>query len=217
MTLGGEGRDAINGGAGDEGSYGCIGNDYIEAGDGKDRVSGGAGNDTSQGGDGDDTIHGGAGDDVLFGGNGNDVLYGGTGNDFLNGGAGDDILYGGSGSNVLVGGDGADTFAWDNSSRGGLDIISDFLSTEGDKLNFKDLLDPGESLNSFLQTDITHLNIDTDARTLSFIISGNSKAVEIHFQDNDSNFDTTAASYNAAQTPGEEMALLHNFLISLTV
>lgn len=217
LIMGGAGNDTIIGGAGDEVIYGGVGNDSINAGDGNDLVHGGDGNDTIHGGNGDDTIYGGAGDDVLFGGEGNDVLYGGTGNDFLNGGAGDDILYGGSGSNVLVGGDGADTFAWDNSSRGGLDIISDFLSTEGDKLNFKDLLDPGESMNSFLQTDITHLNIDTDARTLSFIISGNSKAVEIHFQDNDTNFDTTAASYNAAQTSGEEMALLHNFLISLTV
>lgn len=217
LIMGGAGNDTIIGGHGDEVIYGGVGNDLVKAGDGNDLVHGGDGNDTLYGGNGDDTIKGGAGDDVLFGEDGNDVLYGGSGNDYLNGGAGDDLLYGGSGNNVLVGGTGADTFAWDNSSRGGLDVISDFLSTEGDKLNFRDLLDPGESMDSFLQSDIAHLSIDTDARTLSFIISGNSKAVEIHFQDSDANFDATAASFNAAQTPGEEMALLHNFLISLTV
>lgn len=217
LIMGGAGNDTIVGGDGDEVIYGGVGNDLVKAGDGNDLVHGGDGNDTLYGGNGDDTLTGGAGDDVLFGEDGNDVLYGGSGNDYLNGGAGDDILYGGSGNNVLVGGTGADTFTWDNTSRGGLDVISDFLSTEGDKLSFRDLLDPGESMDSFLQSDIAHLSIDADARTLSFIISGNSKAVEIHFQDNDTNFDSTAASYNAAQTPGEEMALLHNFLISLTV
>jgi Ca2+-binding RTX toxin-like protein len=54
--------------------------------DGKDILNGGAGNDRLYGQGGDDILIGGAGDDILEGGGGYDILIGGTGNDILRGG-----------------------------------------------------------------------------------------------------------------------------------
>jgi Ca2+-binding RTX toxin-like protein len=66
-------------------------------GNGKDSLTGGSGNDTLDGGKGKDTLIGGAGDDVLTGDNGKDSLDGGAGDDTLDGGNGRDAMTGGAG------------------------------------------------------------------------------------------------------------------------
>lgn len=71
-------------------------------GNGKDILTGGSGNDCLQGGNGKDVLNGGAGNDCLDGGNGKDVLSGGLGDDTLVGGRGKDKLDGGEGTNVLT-------------------------------------------------------------------------------------------------------------------
>ncbi|MEH2330951.1 beta strand repeat-containing protein [Nostoc sp.] len=77
----------------------------------------------------DDVINGQGGDDIIDGKSGNDLLRGGTGNDTLIGNFGDD---------TLVGGAGADRFLYDQNSLlynfPALDPISDFNSSEGDKI-----------------------------------------------------------------------------------
>ena len=67
-------------------------------GNGKDTLTGGGGNDTLDGGNGKDTLVGGAGDDTLDGGAGKDMLDGGDGDDTLTGGSGKDSLTGWTGN-----------------------------------------------------------------------------------------------------------------------
>jgi hemolysin type calcium-binding protein len=79
---------------------------------GKETLNGTAGNDTLDGGNGNDTLNGFAGNDILNGGNGNDTLNGFAGNDILNGGRGDDRVVGGTGTDTANLGAGNDTFVW---------------------------------------------------------------------------------------------------------
>ena len=67
-------------------------------GNGKDVLSGGGGNDRLEGGNGNDALSGGAGNDGLFGDNGRDALDGGDGDDVLSGGRGRDAVTGGLGA-----------------------------------------------------------------------------------------------------------------------
>ncbi|MEX0270185.1 DUF4347 domain-containing protein [Leptolyngbyaceae cyanobacterium UHCC 1019] len=75
----------------------------LNGGNGKDTLNGTAGNDRINGGNGEDTLFGGAGNDFLLGGNGDDVLRGGLGNDILNGGNGSDrfVLTAGEGTDTI--------------------------------------------------------------------------------------------------------------------
>jgi|GEM_PF-677591 len=78
--------------------------------------------------------------DDLEGLAGKDVLIGKAGNDTLNGGDDDDSLTGDAGFDVLIGGKGADVFIFTNIkdalvSRSGIDVITDFNSKEGDKID----------------------------------------------------------------------------------
>ncbi|MEH2283600.1 MAG: hypothetical protein V7K90_20100 [Nostoc sp.] len=77
--------------------------------------------------------------DVINGQGGNDTINGLSGNDLLRGGAGNDILIGGAGNDTLVGGAGADRFLYNTNaafafSAVGVDTISDFNSSQGDKI-----------------------------------------------------------------------------------
>ncbi|WP_375507118.1 calcium-binding protein, partial [uncultured Nostoc sp.] len=77
--------------------------------------------------------------DVINGQGGNDKINGLSGNDLLRGGAGNDILIGGAGNDTLVGGAGADKFLYNTnacfvSSAVGVDTISDFKPSQGDKI-----------------------------------------------------------------------------------
>ena len=76
---------------------------FILGGNGKDLITGGSGNDNIDGGNGKDVIAGGAGDDELAGGRGQDVLDGGDGNDVLTGGRARDASTGGAGNDSFVG------------------------------------------------------------------------------------------------------------------
>ena len=109
--------------------------------------------DLSSSNDGDDKLYGDGGNDILFGQGGNDLLNGGEGNDILYGGSGNDILIGGKGNDTLIGGSGADTFMWQKGDTG-FDVIKDFNSGEGDKINLHDLLgdlDNGADISRYIR------------------------------------------------------------------
>ncbi|MGF1935799.1 MAG: beta strand repeat-containing protein [Nostoc sp. ChiQUE02] len=86
-----------------------------------------------------DVINGQGGNDKIDGKSGNDYLRGGTGNDTLIGGTGNDTLVGGAGNDVLTGGAGADRFLYNTNApfaltAVGVDTISDFKPSQGDKI-----------------------------------------------------------------------------------
>jgi serralysin len=151
------GGDVINGWAGDDLIYGGDGNDMISGGEGFDQINGNMGVDVAYGGNGTDWVVGGQGDDQIFGDSGDDIVYGNMGNDIAYGGAGADIVRGGQGNDVISGDDGDDWLAGDRGSDnitggkgadifysfagGGLDLITDFNRTEGDRIQ----LDPGQA------------------------------------------------------------------------
>jgi Ca2+-binding RTX toxin-like protein len=128
---GGNGRDALWAGGG---------NDVIEGGNDGDWLSGGAGNDTLYGGNstGGDTNAAGSGWTVTgVAGTFTDLLDGGAGNDVLVGGSGNDLLAGGAGNDTLTGGAGADSFLFRTGTPAvnwGSDTITDFSYTAGDRL-----------------------------------------------------------------------------------
>ncbi len=77
--------------------------------------------------------------DVINGQGGNDKIDGLSGNDLLRGGAGHDTLIGGAGNDTLIGGAGADKFLYNTNahftrSAVGVDVISDFKHSQGDKI-----------------------------------------------------------------------------------
>ena len=76
----------------------------IFGGDGKDHIKGGDGDDTIFGGDGDDKIDGGKGNDLLIGGAGKDKMKGGEGRDVIIAGTGKDDLKGGKQDDLLIAG-----------------------------------------------------------------------------------------------------------------
>ena len=104
------GRDLLDGGAGD---------DIILGEDDDDTLLGGEGDDFLDGGIDDDSLEGGAGEDTLLGGQGDDFLDGGDGDDSAEGGIGNDTLTGGAGVDTLSGGDDRDVFRVDGANDGG--------------------------------------------------------------------------------------------------
>jgi transposase-like protein len=81
-----------------------------------------------------DTIYGREGNDVTLGLGNKDKLYGEAGNDTINGCEDDDVINGGDGSDSLTGGTGADRFVF-LPGESGIDVITDFLGTAGDKID----------------------------------------------------------------------------------
>ena len=114
----------------------------------------------------DDVLHGDEGNDILFGQGGNDALHGGTGND------------------ILVGGTGADVFVWAaRDLDGGSDRILDFSFSEGDKLNFSDLLSPEENLEDLLGLlSVGRMDADGNSLMLQAAKDGARVDVSISFQ-----------------------------------
>jgi Ca2+-binding RTX toxin-like protein len=164
------GDNTLNGTAGNDLIRGYNGNDTINGSDGNDLIYGGAGTDTLNGQSGNDHLYGGVGDDTLNGGTGNDFLNGEVGNDILNGGADDDILRGGLGNDTLTGGAGKDLFLWqrgDLNTAGGRDIVRDFNTSEGDRIDLHDLLQ-GENDGNILN----YLRVDTATSTLLISSTG---------------------------------------------
>lgn len=145
---------------GQDGSgYGVYGqrfyfNRTLTGGAGSDSLLGGDGSDTLNGGEGSDILKGYGGNDTLNGGGGEDTLQGGTGGDRMAGNDGNDTLKGGSGNDRLTGGAGRDTFLF-TSPGGGKDSITDFTTSQGDRLlfsspNFGNLSSGALSNNRFL-------------------------------------------------------------------
>ncbi len=117
---GGDGRDHITAGQGDDWLIGGNGGDLIDGGAGGDVILGDNGADTLRGGNGDDQAYGGAdadhmngqaGDDQLFGGDGDDTVHGAAGDDRIFGGSDADNVWGWEGDDQVFGGDGADVVA----------------------------------------------------------------------------------------------------------
>jgi Ca2+-binding RTX toxin-like protein len=138
---GGTGNDQLYGGTGNDQLYGGTGNDQLYGGIGKDKLYGSIGNDYLNGDAGNDTLSGDAGNDDLNGDAGNDSLIGGSGNDELNG------FWKGTEFDTLTGGADADKFVLGaeghyNFYTGlGFALITDFKSSEGDKIALFETLD----------------------------------------------------------------------------
>ncbi len=114
-----------------------------------------------------DLINGGTYSDIINGGTGHDVIHGNGGNDLLNGGDGNDLLLGGVGNDTLTGGTGADTFMWQAGNIGS-DVIKDFNSSEGDRIDLSDLLPDAANTGDITQ----YLQIDTLTSTLKVSTAG---------------------------------------------
>ncbi len=63
----------------------------------------------------------------------NNIITGNSGNNTLNGSDGNDTLIGGTGNDTITGGTGSDRFTFNNRNEG-IDTITDFLSSQGDKI-----------------------------------------------------------------------------------
>jgi hypothetical protein len=81
IVLGEACDDKIYGGPGDDGS--TTSRSFLLGGEGRDMIYGGLGNDVMGGDEGDDVLYGGPGNDQVSGSSGKDVLDGGDGNDTL--------------------------------------------------------------------------------------------------------------------------------------
>lgn len=90
-------------------------------------------NNTIRGTWGTDELAGKKGRDTLIGRDGVDLLLGGRGKDRLIGGGGSDVLGGQKGGDVITGGAGKDYFAYASPDQG-LDKITDFNRSDGDKI-----------------------------------------------------------------------------------
>lgn len=195
------------------------GNDVIKGGDHGNIIYGGLGNDTLHAGNGGDSLHGGMGNDSLIGGAGADKIYGGDGNDFIDGKGGNDLIYGGTGNNSLNGGAGADTFAWNLASiRSGSDKIMDFSAIEGDKLGFKDLLEPQQTMDLYFKDHVDQISLDKTDNTIDFRIHDGlfEHTVELHFNPaTDTTYNNFVSAYDQASGAAQQEVLV-NFLLSLS-
>ncbi len=100
----------------------------------------------------------------MIGGYGNDTLYGYDGNDTLIGSFGSDLLNGGAGNNTLTGGAGADIFQF-TADHLGVDTITDFSVSQGDKLDIKDILQGFSVIGGSVLSDFVHA-VDTEQGTV---------------------------------------------------
>jgi VCBS repeat-containing protein len=88
---------------------------------------------------------------IAFGLNGNDIITGNSGNDILVGGKGNDTLIGGAGNDTLIGGAGADMFVFKPGD--GRDVITDFSSGQGDRIDLSAFSTIGDFANLSLSID----------------------------------------------------------------
>jgi Ca2+-binding RTX toxin-like protein len=135
----------------------------------------------------DEQVNGSDGQDILIaqnngnyhlnGGDGNDILFGGLSGHFshLNGGAGDDILYAGgsNGTTEMTGGAGADTFVFKDYSFGwNIGSITDYNSSEGDRVDISDLLQGYNSntpVSNWVKFENGHLSVNQDGVGSDFV------------------------------------------------
>lgn len=67
---------------------------------------------------------------IILGGTGNDHLFGTSAQDNISGKAGNDRIKGQGGNDILTGGPGGDSFVLAAPSSGGLDMVTDFVTSE---------------------------------------------------------------------------------------
>jgi serralysin len=137
-----------------------------------------------------------------------------TGNDadnILDGGAGNDILIGGKGSDTLKGGLGADVFKWgadDLGSAGNIsnstDTITDFSITQGDQLDFRDLLIDDSNLENYIdivfENGATQIRISSDGNFTGGVYDDTKEDARIVLSN--TNLFTTTNTTNDAQLIG---------------
>lgn len=193
-------RDFIYGSDADNYIWGLAGNDQLEGNAGADTIDGGSGSDYANytrsdegvtvnmatgintGGDAEgdtlisiENINGSDHNDSITGNHGANKLYAGKGDDLIYGGAGNDILYGEEGADIFLYG-ASDTFGF-------IDIIRDFSTSQGDKIDISDLLvgyDPlTDAINDFVSftsagSTGAHgaMSIDVDGGGDNFVLIG---------------------------------------------
>jgi len=166
------GDDTLDGGKGADTMDGGDGNDlyYVDTGDkfAKDGITVNKAGDTitEAADEGTDTVISSAASYILadnietlilakagkgIGNDGDNSLIGSSKNDKLDGAAGDDTINGGLGKDVLSGGDGADIFVFDSALKGNVDTITDFSSTDSDKIELHAQDSLGQNLFFALQ------------------------------------------------------------------
>ena len=128
--------------------------------------------------------------DTLTGTSLENSLAGGAGNDSLSGGAGADTLSGELGKDTLTGGSGADKFLFNVlETTANRDTISDFLGSEGDKIQFSKSVFTGFAnvgtgtitaamlaVDGAAQTTSTRLIYNTTSGVLSYDADGSGSA-----------------------------------------
>lgn len=113
------------------------------------------------------SITGDGDDNTLNGTNGNDTIFGLAGNDTIDGGGGDDNIYGDIGSDTLTGGLGLDRFTFETATAfTGVDTVTDFSISDGDKINLTDILDSFDMLQDSID-DFVSLSVNSGNTTLS--------------------------------------------------
>ncbi|WFP76046.1 tandem-95 repeat protein [Mesorhizobium sp. WSM4906] len=114
-----------------------------------------------------DQIYGTSGVDHLYGNGGNDVIIGRGGNDIIDGGAGNDLLIGGAGADTLTGGTGADTFKLDHLELNIKDLITDYHSGEGDKIDLTALFEtaPAGNISDYVHYTNGTVSVDANGTT----------------------------------------------------
>ena len=143
-----------------------------------------------------ETVHagGGDGDDILVGTDAGEVIKGRVGDDIIQGGGGEDELWGNDGNDVLdgrtgrdwlKGGNGADIFVI--SDLDSVDIIADFSTSNGDKIDLRAPLQGSAGLTS------------TNALTDGFVrISQNGTVAELSIRNADGEMKLVAYVQGAA-------------------
>jgi serralysin len=141
----------------------------------------------------------------------NNTLIGNDANNILDGGAGNDILIGGKGSDTLKGGLGADVFKWgadDLGSAGNIsnstDTITDFSITQGDQLDFRDLLIDDSNLENYIdivfENGATQIRISSDGNFTGGVYDDTKEDARIVLSN--TNLFTTTNTTNDAQLIG---------------
>lgn len=207
---GGDGHDTIDGDADGDILYGGFGDDRMRGGEGTDIIYGESGDDFISGQEGNDTIYGGNGDDKLEGGylsnsgfSSDDVLYGEDGDDTLYGFLGDDTLTGGEGSDLLYGGDDSDTFMFHFYTTGeghGTDEIRDWNASEGDVIDFDDVL---SNYDDLVDDIADFLTITEDSGDSIFSVDKDGTGTTYSFEEAFVITDTTGLNLNDMITNGE--------------
>ena len=86
-----------------------------------------------------DLLVGGTANDTISGGAGRDTIIAGAGADRIEAGAGNDVITGGYGADYISGGRGADIFRYGTVEEMRGDVIADFSTAQGDKIDLSNL------------------------------------------------------------------------------